>query len=83
MKTVAHFFTLPEKLPKTALLPLGRTTKSPGHSFQSARGKSFFYQFMGLILVATYTLPRFTRYSVPVMPLILMVSTAIAPFWYW
>ena len=42
VKTVAPFFTLPEKLPKTTLLPLGRTTKSPGHSFQSARGKGFF-----------------------------------------
>ena len=42
VKTVAPFFTLPEKLPKTILLPLGRTTKSPGHSFQSARGKRSF-----------------------------------------
>jgi hypothetical protein len=33
---------LPEKLPKTILLPLGRTAKSPGHSFQSARGKGSF-----------------------------------------
>ena len=41
-KNMPLFFTWREKLPKRPFPPLGRTTKSPGHSFQSARGKRSF-----------------------------------------
>ena len=41
VKTVAPFFTLPEKLPKTILLPLGRT-KKPRALFPECPGQKVF-----------------------------------------
>ena len=61
----------------------GQNDKKPRALFPECPGQRFFYQFMGLILVATYLPSRFTRYSTPGMPLMVMVSTATAPFWYW
>ena len=38
-KNMPLFFTWREKLPKRPFPPLGRTTKSPGHSFKECSGQ--------------------------------------------
>jgi len=38
-KNMPLFFTWREKLPKKPFPPLGRTTKSPGHSFKECSGQ--------------------------------------------